>query len=65
MKDREIACKSYICEGNCAKGKEGTFRKACQTCQKYDPKRGSAPARKDLRKEKKEKFEKDKRNWYG
>lgn len=54
MKDREIACKYYECEGVCLKGREGTFRKKCQTCDKYDPMRGGQPARKDLRRQKKE-----------
>ena len=62
-KDREIACKSYICEGNCSKGKEGTFRKACQKCGSYDPIKGGLPARKNLKREKTEKFMKDRRNW--
>ena len=62
-KDREIACESYVCEGNCSKGKDGTFRKACQTCSSYRPIRGGQPARKNLKREKTEKFMKDKRNW--
>ena len=62
-KDREIACEFYVCEGECTKGKEGTFRKACQTCQVYKPIKGGQPARKNLKKEKTEKFMKDKRNW--
>lgn len=63
MKDREIACKSYVCEGNCSKGREGTFRSYCQTCNKYDPIKGGRPARKNLRREKREKFLNDRRNW--
>lgn len=62
-KDREIACKSYVCEGDCSKGKEGIFRKACQTCGSYDPIKGGLPARKNLKREKTEKFMKDRRNW--
>lgn len=62
-RDRELACKSYICEGNCSKGRGGRFRKDCQTCDKYDPIRGSQPARKNLKREKNEKFQKDRRNW--
>ena len=62
-RDREIACKSYICEGNCSKGRGGRFRKDCKTCNKYDPIRGGQPARKNLKREKNEKFNKDKRNW--
>ena len=63
MKDRERACKHYLYEGNCAKGRDGTFRKACQTCNKYDPIPGGRLARPDLRREKKEKYAKDRRNW--
>lgn len=63
-RDRERACKYYICEGNCSKGRDGTFRDACQTCNKYDPIRGGRPARPNLKEAKKRKFEADKRNWY-
>ena len=52
MRDREIACVFYEYEGSCLKGKAGTFRKACQTCGKYKPKLGSAPARQNLKKQK-------------
>jgi hypothetical protein len=52
MKDREITCVFYEYEGCCRKGREGTFRKACQTCNKYQAKRGSVPARKNLKKQK-------------
>ena len=41
---REIACE-------CAKGREGTFRKACQTCKKYKAKKGSLPARQNLKRQ--------------
>ena len=56
MRDREIACIFYEYEGSCLKGKAGTFRKACQTCGKYKPKLGSAPARQNLKKQKIEKI---------
>lgn len=62
-KVREVACEFYVCEGVCTKGREGTFRKQCQICNKYSPIKGGRPARKDLRREKKEKYMKDKRNW--
>ena len=62
-RDREIACKYYVCEGECSKGREGTFRCQCQICNKYDPVKGAQPARRNLKKEKNEKFMKDKRNW--
>lgn len=63
MKDRERACKHYQCEGSCAKGRAGTFRKQCQTCNLYDPVPGGQPARKNLKHEKIMKAAKDKRNW--
>ena len=53
---REIACEFYKWEGECAKGREGTFRKACQTCKKYKAKKGSLPARQNLKKQKAEKI---------
>ena len=62
-KDREVACKFYVCEGNCTKGREATFRKHCQICNKYDPIPHGQPARKNLKNEKRDKFMKDKRNW--
>lgn len=55
-KDREIACIYYACEGECLKGKEGTFRKACQICKKYQPRKGSVPAKKNLKRQKLEKI---------
>lgn len=57
-RDREIACIHYINEGNCDLGKEGTFRKHCQTCKTYSAKKGSRPARVDRRKQKQEKINK-------
>ena len=62
-KDREVACVYYINEGNCSKGREGTFRHACQTCSKYQALKGGRPRRKDLKREKLEKASKDKRSW--
>ena len=62
-RDREIACENYICEGNCKKGKEGTFRKACQTCKDYRAIRGGIPACKNLKREKLDKASNDKRDW--
>ena len=54
MKDREIACKYYICERQCSKKREGTFRRQCQICSLYLPISGGKPARKDNRNQKKE-----------
>ena len=34
-KDRLTVCKFYACEGNCTKGREGTFNTYCQRCDKY------------------------------
>lgn len=53
-RDRERACKYYICERNCSKGREGTFRKQCQICSLYLPLSGGKPARTDNRKQKNE-----------
>ena len=55
-KTRERQCEFYICEGQCSKGREGTFRKACQHCTKYRPKRGTRPARVDKRRQKMDKM---------
>ena len=54
--EREVACIYYKWEGECEKGREGTFRKACQTCKKYKAKKGSLPARKNLKRQKIEKI---------
>lgn len=51
-KDREIVCRFYQYEGSCSKGREGTFRHKCQNCNLYVPRKGAAPARKNLKKEK-------------
>lgn len=53
---REIACVFYEYEGECSKGRKGTFRDACQTCKKYQPLKNGAPARKNLKKQKAEKI---------
>lgn len=54
--ERENACVYYKWEGECAKGREGTFRKACQICKKYKAKKGGLPARQNLKKQKAEKL---------
>lgn len=36
-KDRLTPCKSYVCEGNCEKGREGTHNNYCQRCKLYVP----------------------------
>ena len=56
MQDREVSCMYYKWEGECAKGREGTFRKACQTCKKYKAKKGGLPARQNLKRQKAEKI---------
>ena len=63
MKDMERCCKYYMCERDCSKGREGTFRIQCQICSKYDPVPVGQPARKEKRKKKRDKYHKDKRNW--
>lgn len=62
-RDREVACINYICEGNCSRGREGTLRHYCQTCNLYRPIPGGKPARPNLKHEKNEKYMKDRRNW--
>lgn len=52
MKDREIACFYYICEGSCKKGRAGTFTKYCQHCDLYNPVRHGRPRRADTRNKK-------------
>ena len=52
MKDREIACIHYINEGNCALGKDATFRGHCQTCKNYRKLPGGKVARTDNRRKK-------------
>ena len=61
MKNREIVCKFYEYEGKCTKGREGTFRGKCQTCNQYNPKKGAKPARTDNRRRKLDKIMKKER----
>ena len=51
-KTREIACVSYVCEGNCNLGKDATFYGHCQTCKSYRKTPGGHAARTDNRKQK-------------
>lgn len=61
-KTREIQCTHYVCEGNCDLGKEGTFRKKCQTCKTYKKKPGAKPARVDRRRTLRERIDR-KEKW--
>lgn len=36
-KDRETPCKSYVCEGECKKGRNAEHKGYCQKCDKYVP----------------------------
>ena len=63
-RDREIVCVYYEYEGKCSKGREGTFRKACQHCSLYAYLKGGKPARVDNRRRKLEKYSKHERNDY-
>lgn len=54
--DRLIACVYYECEHSCLKGREGTFRDACQTCKKYVPRKGSRLTHQNLKKKKAERI---------
>ena len=63
-KTRERQCEFYICEGQCSKGREGTFLKQCQICNRYRAKAGAAPRRTDKRKQKiKKKQKREMRNY--
>ena len=57
-KTRERQCEFYEYEGKCSKGREGTFLKQCQICNKYRAKAGAAPRRTDNRRKKLEKINK-------
>lgn len=62
-KVKEVACVHYEFEGKCKiSNKKCRFYKEMQHCDSYTSSHGQ-PARKDLRKEKSEKFEKDRRNY--
>lgn len=52
MKNREIACVNYICEGSCKLNKDATFYRHCQTCSSYSATPGGKPARTDTRRQK-------------
>ena len=62
-KDREIVCIYYLNEGNCQKGHKGLFNYTCQTCKNYTPKKGAFPRRKNLKKQKNEKWMRDIKNF--
>lgn len=53
-KDHFVACMFYKCEGNCARGRAGTFYKECQHCGLYLPLQGAEPAKKNLKREKRD-----------
>ena len=55
-KTRERACRYYICEGQCKKGRKGDFNGTCQHCDKYNPLPGSKPRRTDNRRNKMDKI---------
>jgi hypothetical protein len=61
MRDREIACVHYICEGQCALGKDAEFRGHCQNCKTYKKLPGGKPARTDNRRRKMDKIIKKER----
>ena len=60
-KDRERVCQYYECEGKCKKGRAGTFRDVCQTCDKYNALKGARPKRTDNRRKKLERISKKER----
>lgn len=58
MKTREIVCQYYAYEGGpCDKRDiEVHFRKECQTCKYWNPRKNGKPARIDLRRKKEKNF---------
>lgn len=56
MRDREIQCLHYVCEGKCNLGKDSNFWGYCQTCPFYKKKPGGKPARTDNRRQKAERI---------
>ena len=62
-KTREVACIHYRNEGNCALGKDGTFRKKCQTCKTYKALPGGSVARPNLKRKKLETARKKDLRW--
>lgn len=61
--DRERPCEFYINEGNCYKHHKGFFKKTCQVCADYKPRKGSLPKRKNLKKQKCNEWMLDLRNF--
>ena len=55
-RDRERACIYYVCENECLKGHDGTFRDTCQICKDYVSSKKGRVKRGDYRKEKREKI---------
>jgi len=37
MKDRITPCESYVCKGECKKGRDADHHGYCQKCNKYKP----------------------------
>lgn len=50
MKDRLEPCESYICEGECKKGRDAKHTGYCRRCDKYHPR--AKVRHKNLKKEK-------------
>lgn len=63
-KERTRQCTYYVCEGQCLKGRDGTFHKQCQICNKYQAKAGARPYRTDDRRRRMEKIQKKERYDY-
>ena len=57
-KTRERACRYYICEGQCKKGRKGDFDGTCQHCDKYNPLPGSRKFIKKIVQNRKNKMDK-------
>ena len=57
-KDREIVCKYYSFEGGPCKKRDiaAHFRRECQTCKYWNPRKNGKPSRIDLRRKKEKDF---------
>lgn len=51
--ERTIPCEYYLCEGSCARGREGSFHHSCQKCTMYSPRANEGKIAKTRRENKK------------
>lgn len=60
-RDRLTPCISYVCKGECSRGREADHAGYCQHCDKYEPR--ARVKYKNLKKEKVNKERKSERYW--